>query len=142
MDAALAPMPFANPQRGEALFFLSAACASCHRIGNRGLNSGPDLTNPGDRMEAKSILQSMPDPGAVITEGFSAHVVEAAGKSYFGTLLSTGKVLKPGLAGGESVELPTDTITRQETLPVSPMLPQGALLGGQDVADVTAWLLS
>ena len=142
MDAALAALPSANPQRGEALFFLSAACASCHRMGNRGINFGPDLTNPGDRMEAKFIVQSMLDPGAVVTEGFSAHVVEAAGRSYFGMLLSSGKVLKLGLAGGESVELPADTITRHETLPVSPMPPQGGLLGPQDVADVTAWLLS
>jgi putative heme-binding domain-containing protein len=142
MDAALAALPSANPQRGEALFFLSAACASCHRMGNRGINFGPDLTNPGDRMEAKFIVQSMLDPGAVVTEGFSAHVVEAAGRSYFGMLLSSGKVLKLGLAGGESVELPADTITRHETLPVSPMPPQGGLLGPQDVADITAWLLS
>ncbi len=142
MDAALAAMPSANPQRGEALFFVGTGCAGCHRVGGRGINFGPDLTNLGDRMEAKSIVQSMLDPTAVITEGFSARVVEAAGKSYFGMVLSTGRTLKLGLAGGETVELAADTITKHETLPVSPMPPQGALLGPQDVADVTAWLLS
>ncbi len=142
MDAALAAMPSANPRRGEALFFLNAGCASCHRVGERGINFGPDLTHLGERLDAKFIVEAMLEPSAVITEGFSAHVVEAGGKSYFGMLLSTGQKLKLGLAGGEAVELAADTITKHETLPVSPMPAFSALLGAQEVADVTAWLLS
>lgn len=138
----LAALAKANPRRGEALYFLTAGCAACHRVGNRGINFGPDLTNLGDRMEARFIVQSLLDPSAVITEGFSAQVVEAGGNSYAGILLSTGSRLKLGLPGGTTVELPADTITRHESLPVSPMPPQGALLSPQDVADITAWLLS
>ena len=141
MEAALGAMKDANPRRGEALFFLTSGCASCHRAGDRGINFGPDLSRLGDRMEAEFIVQSMLDPNAVITEGFSAHLVEAGGKSYFGTLLSSGRTLKLGLIGGQTVELATDTITKHETLPVSPMPPQGAMLGPQEVADITAWLL-
>ena len=142
IEAALAALPSANVARGEALFFLNAGCAGCHRVGTRGTNFGPDLTNLGARMEAKFVVQSMLDPNAVITEGFAAHTVEAAGKSYFGTLLSAGRTLKLGLIGGQTVELATDTIAKHETLPISPMPPQGALLGEQDVADITAWLVS
>ena len=141
MEAALSALEKANPRRGEGLFFLTAGCANCHRAGDRGTNFGPDLSRLGDRMEAKFIVQSMLDPNAVITEGFSAHLVEAGGKSYFGTLLSSGRSLKLGLVGGQTVELVSDTITKHETLPVSPMPPQGALLGPQEVADITAWLL-
>jgi len=141
MEAALGALDNADPRRGEALFFLASGCASCHRAGDRGINFGPDLGRLGDRMEAKFIIESMLEPNAVITEGFSAHLVEADGKSYFGTLLSTGRILKLGLAGGQAVEIASDTITRHETLPVSPMPPQGALLGPQEVADITAWLL-
>ncbi|CAN5410628.1 hypothetical protein BH23VER1_BH23VER1_02110 [soil metagenome] len=142
MEAALGALENASPRRGEALFFLSAGCATCHRAGDRGINFGPDLSRLGDRMEAKFIVQSMLDPSAVITEGFSAHSVEAGGKSYFGTLLSTGRTLKLGLLGGQTVEIATDTITKHETMPVSPMPPQGALLGPKEVADITAWLLN
>ncbi len=142
LDAALAALPEANPVRGEALFFLGGGCAACHRVGERGINFGPDLSNLGDRMEAKFIIQSMLDPGAVITEGFSAHLVEAAGKSHIGILLSTGRTVKLGLAGGQTVDIAADTITKRETLPVSPMPPMGAMLAPADVADVTAWLLS
>jgi len=141
MEAALVALKNADPRRGEALFSVSAGCASCHRAGDRGINFGPDLSGLGARMEAKYIIQSMLEPNAVITEGFSAHLVEADGKSYFGTLLSTGRILKLGIAGGQTVEIASDTITKHETLPVSPMPPQGALLGPQEVADITAWLL-
>lgn len=140
-EAALAALKNANPYRGEALFFVSAGCAACHRAGDRGINFGPDLSQLGERMEAKFIVQSMLEPNAVITEGFSAHLVEAGGQSYFGTLLSMGRALKMGIAGGQTVEIAADTITKHETLPVSPMPPQGALLGPQEVADITAWLL-
>ena len=134
--------PNLKPQRGEALFFLTAQCATCHRVAGRGTNFGPDLTNLGDRMEAKHIVQSILDPSAVITEGFSAHAIEAGGKSYSGVLLSTGGKVKLGLAGGNTVEIPEETITKHDILPVSAMPPMAALLAPQDVADLTAWLRS
>jgi putative membrane-bound dehydrogenase-like protein len=141
-EEVIAALEKADRKRGEALFFHNAGCAACHRVGNRGINHGPDLTNLGDRMEAKFIVQAMLDPSAVITEGFASHYVEAGGKSYQGVLLATGKTLKLGLAGGETVEISEKDITKHETLPVSPMPPQGAVLSAPDAADITAWLLS
>jgi len=141
MEAALGALKSANPLRGEALFSLTAGCISCHRVGDRGINFGPDLSRLGDRMEAKFIIQSMLEPDAVITEGFSAQLVEADGKNYFGILLSTGRFLQLGIAGGQTVEIATDTITRHETLPISPMPSSASVLGPQEVADITAWLL-
>src|SRR5204863_7019495 len=67
----IAALANANRRRGEALFFVTGRCATCHRVGARGINFGPDLTNLGDRMESKYIVESMLDPGAVITEGYS-----------------------------------------------------------------------
>jgi putative membrane-bound dehydrogenase-like protein len=141
-EASLAALAKAHARRGEALFFHSAACATCHRVGNRGINFGPDLTNLGARMEPKYIVQSILEPNAVITEGFSAHAVEAGGKSYFGVLLSTGRTVRLGVAGGEVVEIPENDITKHETLPISPMPPMGGLLSPQDVADITNWLMT
>jgi putative membrane-bound dehydrogenase-like protein len=142
-EPSLAALAKADARRGEALFFHSAACATCHRVGNRGINFGPDLTNLGARMEAKYIVQSILEPNAVITEGFSARVIEAGGKSHFGVLLSTGRTVRLGVvAGGQIVEIPEDKITKHETLPVSPMPPMGSLLSPQDVADITKWLMT
>lgn len=141
-EKSLAALRDAEARRGEALFFHSAACATCHRVGNRGTNFGPDLTDLGARMEAKYVVQSILDPNAVVTEGFSAHSVEADGQSHLGVLLSTGRTVRLGVAGGRVVEIPEERITRHETLPVSPMPPMGGLLSPQDVADLTAWLMT
>ena len=141
-EQSLAALAKADARRGEALFFNVATCSICHRVGNRGTNFGPDLTNLGARMEAKYIVQSLLEPNAVITEGFAGHSVEAGGKSYFGILLSAGPTLRIGLVTGQVVEIPENTIKRHEILPVSPMPPQSALLKPQDVADITAWLMT
>lgn len=141
-EVSLAAMVKADSRRGEALFFNVAGCASCHRVGNRGINFGPDLTNLGARMEPKYVVQSILEPNAVITEGFAAHAIEAKGESHFGVLLSTGRTVRLGVAGGQVVEIPEKDITKHETLPVSPMPPMGGLLGPQEVADIAKWLLT
>jgi putative membrane-bound dehydrogenase-like protein len=141
-EASLAALAKADPRRGEALFFHAAACFTCHRVGDRGRNFGPDLTNLGARMEPKYVVQSILEPNAVITEGFAAHAVEAGGQSHLGVLLSTGRTVRLGVAGGGIVEIPEAEITKHEILPMSPMPPMGALLGPQEVADIVGWLLA
>jgi len=141
VETSLAALEKADARRGEALFFHVAACASCHRVGDRGINFGPDLTNLGARMEAKYIVQSMLEPNAVITEGFATHSIDADGENYTGVLLSTGRTVRLGVAGGRIIEIPEEKITKHETLPVSPMPPMADVLAAQDVADIPAWLL-
>lgn len=137
----LAALAKADARRGEALFFHGAACATCHRLGDRGINFGPDLTNLGARMEAKHVVQSILEPSAVITEGFATHSIDADGENHTGVLLSTGRTVRLGIAGGRIIEIPEEKITKHETLPVSPMPPMGDVLAAQDVADISAWLL-
>ncbi|MBM3831461.1 MAG: c-type cytochrome [Verrucomicrobia bacterium] len=132
----------ADVRRGEALFFHSAACATCHRVGNRGINFGPDLTNLGARMDPKYVVQSILEPNAVITEGFAAHSIDADGENYTGVLLSSGRIVRLGVGGGKVVEIPEEKITKHKTLPVSPMPAMGSVLTAQDVADIAKWLLT
>jgi len=142
VETSLAALAMADARRGEALFFHLAACATCHRVGDRGINFGPDLTNLGARMEAKHVVQSILEPNAVITEGFATHSIDADGESYTGVLLSTGSTVRLGIAGGRVIEIPEKWMTRHETLPVSPMPPMGDVLAAQDVADITRWLVT
>lgn len=141
-EPALAALAKADARRGEALFFNMAACATCHRVGNRGINFGPDLTNLGARMESKYVVQSILEPNAVITEGFATHSIDAAGENYTGVLLSTGSTVRLGIAGGQVIEIPENKITKHQTLSVSPMPPMGSVLAPQDVADITKWLMT
>ena len=141
-EPSLAALAKADARRGEALFFHSAACATCHRVGNRGINFGPDLTNLGARMEPKYVVQSILEPNAVITEGFATHSIDADGENYTGVLLSSGRTVRLGIGGGQVVEIPEEKITKHKTLPVSPMPPMGSVLTAQDVADIAKWLLT
>ncbi len=132
-----------NVKRGEALFHATGAanCGTCHKAGDRGTVFGPELSSLGARMETKFIIQSILEPNAAITEGFSSHVVEADGKSWFGILLQeTGGDLRIGLPGGRSERVMKKSITKHEVLPVSPMPPMAALLAPRDVADLAAYL--
>lgn len=139
IEAALAAK--GDARHGEGLFFAQAGCASCHRVGGRGTNFGPELTNLSERVERQFIAQSILDPSAVITEGFAAHMVEAQGKSYLGILLEDGaKTLKLGLADGSTQVVTKKTMARHEVLPASPMPPFAAMLDPQQVADLIAFL--
>lgn len=132
-----------DKSRGEGIYFAQAGCANCHRVGQRGTNFGPDLTNLSNRLEPRFIVQSILEPNAVITEGFAAHTVQADGRGYFGILLEEdGKALKLGLVDGQTVSVKKKSITRHETLAASPMPPFAAMLSPQQAADVVAFLCS
>ncbi len=131
--------------RGEQLFFAlgGAGCANCHRVDTRGTNFGPDLTGLGTRADARHIVQSMLDPGAVITEGFNTNLIETRAGSWSGILLEeSGVDLTLGLPDGKSQRIEKAKIVRRETLPTSAMPPFASLLQPQQCADVTAWLLA
>lgn len=142
-EAVTALLGQGNARRGEALFHAAGAagCGACHRVGGRGVVFGPELTGLGARMETKYMVQSILEPNAAITEGFSAHVVEAEGKSWFGVLAQeSGDQLTLALPGGRKQKVAKKTITRHEIIPASPMPPMAALLSAQDVADLVAYL--
>jgi putative membrane-bound dehydrogenase-like protein len=145
LDAALAAMAGADPQRGRLLVLhpAGAGCVACHFVGGHGNQFGPDLTGIGDRADARHLLESMIDPSAVITEGFHTHVIETANDTFSGVLLDeSGVAVTIGLATGQRVRVLRADIVKHETLPTSAMPPFAALLGPQECADIGAWLLT
>jgi alcohol dehydrogenase (cytochrome c) len=52
-----------NPANGEALFFGTAACASCHEVNGRGAIVGPDLSAAA-RLGRPALRQKIVDPNA------------------------------------------------------------------------------
>ena len=52
--------------------FAAAACFTCHRFGNEGGMTGPDLTGAGRRYTPHDLLDQIINPSKVINEQFSA----------------------------------------------------------------------
>lgn len=141
---ALALLDKGDSARGEVLFKHrgGAGCVKCHSLDEKKNRFGPDLRGIGQRAAARHLVQSMLDPDAVITEGFSLHIVVTEdGKVYSGVLLDeSGLSLTLGLATGERETIPKSAIESRTTSRQSAMPSIAGLLTPQQVADLTAFL--
>ncbi len=141
---AKAALDGADPARGEKIFFGRGACFTCHKVGGRGNAVGPDLSDVGRRTKATYIIESIIRPSAAITEGYQAATVKTTdGRQIFGLVREeTGEKLTLHRTDGRSVTVPKEKVADRKTLDQSAMPPTFArLLGAQEIADVTAWLL-
>ena len=113
-------------------------------MNGRGHAFGPDLTGAGDRFDARHIIDSMLNPNAVITEGFAMMTVTMSKGGPQAGVLREQSALQLTLAqpGGGLVKLDRKQIANEEMHPVSMMPPFGSLLSAQQLADLTAFLLS
>ncbi len=87
---------FSNGQR----MFAAAGCYACHRFGNQGGMTGPDLTSAGRRYSPHDLLDQVIHPSKVINEQFSAiTVVTESGQVHTGVVVNLN---------GDSMTLNTD----------------------------------
>jgi putative heme-binding domain-containing protein len=146
MDAVLPLLDRGDRDRGELLFrhTQGASCAKCHSVDQSKNGFGPNLSSIGLRSNARHIVQSMVEPSAVITEGFNQiKVVTEEGQVYSGVLLEeSGLTLSLGQTNGERIDIPKDSIEERKTSPVSAMPDMSEQLTPQQVADITAFLLT
>ena len=56
-----------DPKRGEALFFGSARCSSCHIVNGRGGLLGPELSTVGSARSRAYLVESVREPGRQLT---------------------------------------------------------------------------
>ncbi len=145
IDAVFARVEPGDPGRGEWLFHASggAGCHQCHRLGDHGNAFGPDLAGLGGRATFRHVIQSILEPGAVITEGFNLQVIGTSDAEYSGILLEeSGLSLTIGLATGERRTLPKSSVTSRRTESASAMPSYGTLLTPGHVADLAAYLMT
>jgi putative membrane-bound dehydrogenase-like protein len=142
---ALSSIKSAHAGRGARLFFGAAACAKCHRLGDRGIALGPNLTKLGKRADAKTIVESILKPSAVIMEGFhTLIVVTKDGKSYSGFIRQeTGLKLDLVQADGKQISIskPNIELRRRQNTSAMPA-DMAKLLSPQHVADLSAFILA
>ncbi len=128
--------------------FAAAGCFACHRFGNEGGMTGPDLTGAGGRYSSRDLLDQILNPSKEINEQFVPMVItKNDGETVTGVIVNLN---------GDNVMVNTDAANpfQQETIDrkkvksmefskVSPM-PEGLLqlLTTEEIADLTAYVLS
>lgn len=136
-----------NLENGRKMFAASG-CFACHRFGNEGGMTGPDLTAAGRRYSPQDLLDQVIHPSKVINEQFSAmRVLTADGQVLSGVVVNLN---------GDSLTLNTDltnpnqrvNIDRKEVeeMSVSPVSPMPAELFSRmtqdEILDLLAYVLA
>ena len=148
LNSVLAAMKSANLNRGADLFFHhnGAGCVKCHAMGGATSLLAPDLSDIGNRAETPdTIIQSILDPSAAITEGFAQQQITTFdGKVISGAVIEeTGQYLKLVGKDANVKTIRKSDIEDRVSTKTSPM-PAGfeKMMSSQQVADLTAWLLT
>jgi putative heme-binding domain-containing protein len=128
--------------------FAAARCIVCHRFGDDGGSTGPDLTQAAGRFQLKDFVEAMVEPSRAVSDQYRASVVQTAdGKVVTGRIVSETP---------ERVTVVTDpedatkiaVIERsaiEEILPsATSLMPAGLLdtLNEDEVLDLVAYVLS
>lgn len=128
--------------------FAAARCIVCHRFGEDGGATGPDMTQVAGRFQIKDLIEAMVDPSKVISDQYKASVVETTdGRSLVGRIVNESP---------KSIILVTDPedatkfqeIQRSEieaiTTAAESLMPKGLLntLNEEEVLDLLAYALS
>ena len=136
-----------NFARGQKMFG-AAACYACHRFGNAGGMTGPDLTGAGGRYSPHDLLDQIINPSKEINEQFAPIIVtKNSGETLSGVVVNLN---------GDFVTLNTDlsdpdqrvNVDRKEVRsiapsPISPMPPMLLMmLQKEEILDLTAYILS
>jgi putative heme-binding domain-containing protein len=148
MDAVLAAMDDADPNRGRELFLhpQGAGCFKCHQMQGIGHVLGPDLSDIGNRAKEPDVLiESIIHPSKVITEGFAQQkVLTVDGRIVSGSVLEeTGRLVKLAGSDGRVTTVQKDNIEERVGTKTSP-LPDGfsSMMTAQQLADLAAWLMT
>jgi putative heme-binding domain-containing protein len=136
-----------NFEKGRQAF-VDAQCLACHRFGNEGGGTGPDLTVVSTRFSRRDILESITEPSKVVSEQFqNTTVVLKNGDDVTGRLVDEQKdklILVPNpLQPNNRVEVKKSDVKSRGFSKISPM-PEGLInvLSQDDILDLLAFLES
>ena len=125
--------------------YQTAGCAKCHRFGDQGGTTGPDITAVGNRFDALYLLESLLTPSKVIPDQFLNEVIKMEdGVIHTGRVIyDDGKLLR--VRQDPFTQTVTDVaagkIERRTLLNTSEM-PEGLLniLTEEEILDLIAYL--
>ena len=142
VETVLSLLEAADAEEGRRIFFEArTGCTLCHRIQGRGALLGPDLSGIGLRTDAATLVRSVLEPDAAITEGYNLEQIELAGRTLLGSVLEeTATELVLLVPDGRVERLARATIRNSTRTDRSVMPSSHALLGNRAIADLVAFL--
>lgn len=135
-----------DPERGRKIFFDpegKAYCSKCHRAEQQGGRVGPDLSWIGSKRTPGFLLESLLDPKAVITSGYSTVMILTKDRKFITGVKKSEDDSSITLVDKEGAELTIqkDLVKKFKTQKISTMPANfGDLLDTQEVADLLAFL--
>lgn len=146
-EGILSRLPSANVERGRELFYEMkdwTGCAACHRVSGRGNDFAPDLSGIGLRAKPEVIVESMLAPSATITEGYAQQILLTDdGLTITGVVLRETSAELTVFKSDRTVQtVATRDIVERQKSKVSAMPDGYGLFGNEQLADVTAYLLT
>ena len=138
-----AALPPGDAARGKALV-ESSGCLDCHRIGDRGMHVGPDLTDLGGRRTPERLRQALVAPDAeVLPENRFVKITTKQGASVTGRLLNQDAISVQLITPKDELKSYLKTSLREFSIVDKGMMPstQGKLTD-QQVNDVVNYLAS
>ncbi|MCW1887029.1 NPCBM/NEW2 domain-containing protein [Luteolibacter flavescens] len=121
-----------------------AACYMCHRLGDTGVDYGPDLTSFGKQQPAEVIIEAIVNPSADVSHGYDGTEIKTTdGLTIVGIALSDGDPVIMKSLGGQTQTIAKSRIASMKKMDKSLMYTPAMLgLSAQSVADITAYLKS
>jgi putative heme-binding domain-containing protein len=133
-------------ERGKALFFReSLQCISCHKIGEKGLNVGPELTKIGAKRRKAELLESILLPSRRIEQEYQVlQISTMEGKQISGLVVrKSGNSITLKDAKNQETTIATQDIEKSAISSIS-LMPEGLVrdLTPQQAADLVEFLES
>ena len=131
-----------DPVRGKA---AGSVCFMCHRIGETGVEFGPDLTSFASQQTKEVIAQAIALPSADIAHGYEGSILKTKeGKLIYGMIVGSGDPVLIQSVGGIQQMVPRAKIASIAPMKSKSLMYEPAQLGldAQKIADIVAWLKS
>lgn len=122
----------------------AARCLMCHKIGDQGVDFGPDLTTFGRGNPREVLALAIINPSRDIAHGYDAVRIKTKNnKTVEGFIVSEGDSVQVNVFGGNQITIDASEIASRERLEESVMPSAASLeLSFEQVADIVAYLQS
>jgi putative heme-binding domain-containing protein len=133
-------------EKGKELFTV-ATCSKCHAFSDQENTLGPDLRNLSRKYSPYAVLNHILDPSLEVADEYKTYVVEANGKTYYGTITAQDDtsltILDNPLTPENAQTIQKADVKAMDAIDISPM-PADLLitLNKEEIWDLLAYVVS